>query len=310
MIEKIKKLIEEKQDLNQKDEWGRTLLHEACFHGNVEASKLLIEHGASVIAEGNDCETPLHMACASGSLELVKMLYDCQPHEVFLKAWGNQADTTTETHQTCMGYAATWGHIDVVKFLAENNFRIDQANDDGETPLFMAAQNRHKEVVAYLIDKGANIKAQTGRGETLLSIAVRQNDKDFAEDLLNKGVDINQDVFNVGLLSYRTALSYAVELGRFDMAHFLIEKGANLDKKDCKSTTALSLAVGKYIDPATIQRNEYANLIKHLVEKGADVMPIRQYYDAIVQTRRRFTPPYVVKKASSLGQEGALHQRG
>ena len=35
------------------------------------------------------------------------------------------------------------GHIDVVRFLAENGASKDQTNNNGRTPLWVAAQNGH-----------------------------------------------------------------------------------------------------------------------------------------------------------------------
>jgi ankyrin repeat protein len=49
----------------QDEDTGNTALHEAAFKGNVETTKILLEHGAQVDIINRDKRRPLHMAINS-----------------------------------------------------------------------------------------------------------------------------------------------------------------------------------------------------------------------------------------------------
>ena len=51
---------------------GLTPLHQAVLEENVDAVRLLIEHGADVNKQDSDSWTPLHAACAEGHTEIVR----------------------------------------------------------------------------------------------------------------------------------------------------------------------------------------------------------------------------------------------
>jgi len=48
------------------DEAGETPLHIASGHGNLEAVKILLDHGASADAQNLELETPMHLAAQKG----------------------------------------------------------------------------------------------------------------------------------------------------------------------------------------------------------------------------------------------------
>lgn len=49
-------------------------LHKVAIWGEVEAAKILLEHGAVIDARGEDDDTPLHRAVAGGHPEMVRFL--------------------------------------------------------------------------------------------------------------------------------------------------------------------------------------------------------------------------------------------
>ncbi len=301
----VQKLIDEKQDLNKKLAYGRTILHQKALEGNINAVRSLVENGAHVTVYDEDDLSPLHMACRSGSLETVKFLLAKQAHHVIVPSWGNQADATTFSHDTCVGLASARGALDVVQFLVEKGFRFDMANDDGDTPLFLAMRGKYKNVATYLMEKGADIHRQNGRGETLISMAIWSGDMGEVSALLQKGVDINQPIFNVDGMQYHTPLSFAIYAEKFDVADFLMAKGADVNKADLKGNTPLSVALERFISPCYYKRGEYGRMVNRLMQKGADVTPIRQHYEAIVEVRKLFelveNPPRLVLKSTLSG---------
>ena len=60
-------LVKHGEELCQStDESGNTPLHIASERGNLEAVKILLDHGASGDAQNRQLETPMHMAAVTG----------------------------------------------------------------------------------------------------------------------------------------------------------------------------------------------------------------------------------------------------
>ena len=59
---------------------------------------------------------------------------------------------------TWMGYAATWGRVDVVRLLIDLGFDIDavEEDDEEEVALWHAIRKENVEIVELLLDRGAN----------------------------------------------------------------------------------------------------------------------------------------------------------
>ena len=70
-----KLLIATGGDVNAKNQWGNTLLHEAAWKNEYRATQLLLENGAKIVA--NDVgSTPLHYAAFLHAAEVAKVLLD------------------------------------------------------------------------------------------------------------------------------------------------------------------------------------------------------------------------------------------
>ncbi|WP_425382145.1 ankyrin repeat domain-containing protein [Spiroplasma endosymbiont of Melieria omissa] len=53
--------------------------------------------------------------------------------------------------------AADYGHIEIVRFLIQNNTDINHINSTKDTALTLAAEQGHTEIVNLLITNGANV---------------------------------------------------------------------------------------------------------------------------------------------------------
>lgn len=84
--------------------------------------------------------------------------------------------------------AAQENHIEVVKFLLENNANQTLATEDGFTPLAVALQQGHEKVVAILLENDSRGKIRL----PALHIAAKKNDVKAANLLLTN--DPNMDL--------------------------------------------------------------------------------------------------------------------
>ncbi len=81
---------------------------------------------------------------------------------------------------TALLYAATNGHLEIVKTLVENHAYIDSSPDNGLTPLMMATRGGHLSVVKFLLEEGADASLKNDRGETALDWAQQTRNSDIA----------------------------------------------------------------------------------------------------------------------------------
>lgn len=61
-------------DINQKDEFGASLLHHAAFGRNPNIARTLLESKANPDAKDHNKWTPLHTACSNANIEVCNLL--------------------------------------------------------------------------------------------------------------------------------------------------------------------------------------------------------------------------------------------
>lgn len=89
---------------------------------------------------------------------------------------------------SCLHYAASKGHKDIVAFLLEQAPALLGNQDKrGDSVLHKAV--RHIAIVQLLLDKGANVKSRNKRGRTPLHDAAEEGDEAVSKLLLQAGAD-------------------------------------------------------------------------------------------------------------------------
>lgn len=111
----------------------------------------------------------------------------------------------------------------------------------GETPLHYAARGDQPEIAEFLLLKGAPPNAQDVFGDTPLMDALKYSSADVVEKLLL------HPRINVKLANNdgQTALHVAAERGNADVIKKIIEKGAEIDKRDEFGNTPLITALSQ-----------------------------------------------------------------
>ncbi len=117
-------------------------------------------------------ESPLMMAALTGQIDLAEQLV------------ARGADVN-KTGWTPLHYAASGGHVAVIKLLLKQHAYIDAASPNGTTPLMMAAMYGTDDAVNLLLDEGADIGL---RNQLKLSAAdfAEQSGRDFMIALFAK----------------------------------------------------------------------------------------------------------------------------
>ena len=123
-------------------------------------------------------ESPLMLAALKGQLALSDKLVK-KGADVNKPGW------------TPLHYAASNGHVEVIKLLLEHHAYIDAESPNGSTPLMMASMYGNAQSVKLLLDEGADPLLKNQLGLTALQFAQRGDRPDSAE-LLTKAMRSKQ----------------------------------------------------------------------------------------------------------------------
>lgn len=156
-------------DPNTLDPKGQPGLLLALREPSPKAAQALIDWPKTNVETRNTAdESPLMIAALAGQVDWCKKLI----------ARGGDVN---KTGWTPLHYAATHGHIEVIKLLLEENAYIDAESPNGTTPLMMAARYGTAAAVKLLLDEGADPLLKNEQKMTAIDFATGVNRNDVAE---------------------------------------------------------------------------------------------------------------------------------
>lgn len=177
-VEVAKLLLDSGAQVNMPTDSFESPLTLAACGGHVDLAMLLIERGANIEEVNDEGYTPLMEAAREGHEEMVALL---------LSQGANINAQTEETQETALTLACCGGFLEVADFLLKAGADLELGSS---TPLMEAAQEGHLELVRYLLDQNANVAAQTQTGDTALTYACENGHTDVADLLLQYGSDL------------------------------------------------------------------------------------------------------------------------
>ena len=261
--EAVKFLIEHGANVDHQDWNGQTAVHYAVncnSYSSIDALSCLIENGADVNARTYDGRTPLMIATARGYIKVAMYLID-HGAEVH--------DRTAALHNAVHCSCTDPSSCEILSCMFENGGDVNAKTFGNRTPLMTAAEKGQIKVVTYLIEHGVRstnsttsdyVNLRDDNGQTALHHAVQCFDPvscEILSCLIEHGGDVNSTYDNC------TPLMIAAERGQMKLVTFLIEHGANLDRRDKDDQTALHYAVcGSDVS---------CEILSYLIENGAEV---------------------------------------
>jgi len=159
--EKIKTLIKEGEQVNNRSNDGYTALEVAVRAKKIRSVEALLNCNAGVNLKDDEGMTPLITACLFDDTEIVVALlkYKANVNESNNAGW------------TAIMSAATSGSREVLKLLIKYNADVNcKRPSDGYTPLMFAVSKGDYEKVKILIDAGANKSSCSTDGKTISEI--------------------------------------------------------------------------------------------------------------------------------------------
>jgi ankyrin repeat protein len=247
----IQALITAGADLKAGTPNGTTPLMVAAASGEVEAVRILIEHGSDVNAkDGVRAQTPLMYAAASNRAAVIELLAS---KGADLKATSKVSNIANLSREG-LGFG---GNPQVPGAQA--------ANAPRRAP--MPGVDRNYSLNELIVAHG---------GLTPLLYAVRQGFHEAAAALLTAGADVNAPSLGDGT----TPLLMAIINGHFDLAKTLLEKGADPNATSQQGVGPLYGVLNVEWAPKALypqpqahkqQKLGYLELLQLLIDKGADV---------------------------------------
>jgi ankyrin repeat protein len=203
---------------------------------------------------------------------------------------GAGANDPIPSGETPLMTCARTGKVDAVKALLNHGAEVNAKETHGQTALMWAAAEGNADAVKALLAAGADPHARLDSGFTPFLFAVREGRQNVAEVLLAAGIDVNEKIVtkksptktpsqaNSPPANGTSALSLAVGNAHFDLASYLLDKGADPNAAD-QGWTPLHIITwvrkpgGGDNDPAPIGSGTMTSLelVKKLVAKGANI---------------------------------------
>jgi uncharacterized protein len=288
----VRSLLERKVDVNAPQVDGTTALHWAVRADDLETTDLLVRAGANVSARNRAGVMPLELAAINGNPAILERL---------IKAGADVSSPLNSSGDTALMMASRSGRAGAVKALLDHGAQINAKETWADTTALMwAVSEGNHDVVKLLIDRGADANARTkfvpsatGRGFegatpvaakadqapeqnaggllTPLMFAAREGDLESARMLVAAGAQVNA-VDGDG----KDALGLAIFNGSYEVASFLIDQHADVNRADAQKFTPLFWAVDRRnMETAPnfpwVVTTDPLPLIRKLLDAGADV---------------------------------------
>jgi ankyrin repeat protein len=259
--EAVRAALARKADVNAAQVDGTTALHWAVERDDVALAELLLTAGARVSARTREGVTPLQLAAINGSARMLGRL---------IKSGADPNAPLTPAGDTALMLGSRTGKTDAIRLLLEARADVNAKESwGGTTALMWAVAQGHAEAATLLIAAGADVNARShyvaaanGRGFegrtpsasrteekveefasgwlTPLMFAARDGSLELTRILLGAGADVDA-VAGDG----KTALALAIFNGNYDVASFLVDRKADVNKADAQRFTPLFWAVDR-----------------------------------------------------------------
>jgi ankyrin repeat protein len=171
------------ENMNVRDDYGRTPLHLATYGRHREAISALVKAGANLAALERDRYDAVTIAAVADDVATLRLL---------LQSGASAKLVTSRYDGTALIAAAHLGHVEVVKLLIEAGAPLDHVNNLGWTALIESivlgnGGPRHTETLRALVRAGASVNIPDRNGVTPPQMARSRGYKAMVEILERTG---------------------------------------------------------------------------------------------------------------------------
>ncbi|KAB2619070.1 potassium channel AKT1-like [Pyrus ussuriensis x Pyrus communis] len=148
---------------------------------------------------------------------------------------GSDPNEMDNNGRTAMHIAASNGNEHCALLLLEYEADPNIQDSEGNVPIWEAISGKHESLIKLLLDNGAKINS--GNVGNFACAAVEQNNLELLKDIVTYNGDVTLPKSNG-----TTGLHTAVCEGNVEIVKFLLEQGAEADKRDSYGWTPRALA--------------------------------------------------------------------
>ena len=140
-------------DVNVKDKYEWTPLHDAARYGHVEIARLLLQNGADVNAKSKYDTTPLRCSAENGHVDILHLLVEN----------GSDLEAEDDSGWRALHKSALFGHLPFVKeLITRYHVDINSRDNHGKTALSIAIYDLYyddnKNIISEFLDANGGIK--------------------------------------------------------------------------------------------------------------------------------------------------------
>jgi ankyrin repeat protein len=261
VVDELLKLKE--VDINQKDEYGRSILQNIIVSGNFMMAKALIKGGANINTLDNKGKHIVYDALSFGDHSFVRHLltYD-----------GIELNDIDKDGNTLMQHPQIEQDDTLAKDLLIAGADPTILNAKGESYLYKTALRGSEvhPIIDIALKHGANVNALTISNNTIMmelilrASEVPAKNLNYRESLLTTVSKMLEFHGNINALDAKreSGLFNAVKLRDLDLIHFLLNGGININIQNPKGETVLELLVYRGM--------EHSDIIKLLLTRGIE----------------------------------------
>ncbi|MDD9901534.1 MAG: ankyrin repeat domain-containing protein [Alphaproteobacteria bacterium] len=245
----VKALIHKDADINCQDHMQCTPLYRAAWKGHNDIVRLLIEKGAALdTASYNSC-TPLIIAATYGHNDIVQSLCDAGADKYHLD----------NSNHSALTKAIRCNQEQCAKILIKEGTAGPGGFQDIHTALGFAAEYGHADVIREMLDRGICPDHQHLTG--YVHLAAREDKTEAVQVFLDYGIDINARDER-----YLTPLMAAAEGGAVHTTQLLLDNGADPNRVSIGggNTTAKDIAVERMKDHTGSKKKDFETVINTL----------------------------------------------
>ncbi|KAI9847491.1 MAG: hypothetical protein M1837_002392 [Sclerophora amabilis] len=242
-------LDEAKIDINARDSSFGTFcsaLQIVSYNGNEVMVRLLLEKGAKVNLQSENCGSALHAAVYGGHSKILGLLLEK----------GVDANAQCGKHGNAMQAAAVEGSDQMVRCLLEVGADVNARGKKSGTALEAALHRGHEKIAELLLDSGADVNIQGGQYGNALELVSYQGSKGMVQRLLQAGAEVNAQSEEYG-----GALQAASKAGHDEIVQLLLEAGAEVNVLGGRDYSPLHAASASGHD----------QIVQRLLDAGASV---------------------------------------
>jgi ankyrin repeat protein len=190
-------LVTQGANVNRFDREGYTALHWGSLSGSLDIVVFLVLNGAKVNIHSSDGEgvTPLMSATGKGFLDIIRFLVEhgaeltatdargctalahaVQYDEIFaahllIKMGCSPLECDTGGH-SLLHWSSYYGFYHLTDYLLLNyTINVDQADNDGRTPMYWASSRGLRAICKLLVDHGGDVHSHDHEGKTPIDVA-------------------------------------------------------------------------------------------------------------------------------------------